>query len=114
MKSKIPRIRRNRQSRLSKKQIEELKKQLDEERAKRTEVERYRKLKQLRACYKVDLDKEFRRYRRMSDQQFDQHVKEVIPNHKENPASGFIPAEFTGTTGYSTELLKCEHNPDGS
>ena len=96
------------------KQIEELKKQLEEERARRSDVERYSKLKQLRARYLFDLDREFQRCRRMSDQQFDQHVKEVIPNYKENPASGFLPVELTDTAGFPSESLKYEHNPDGS
>jgi len=50
----------------------------------------------------------------MNDQQFDLHVKEVIPNYKENPASGLIPAEMTDTSGYPTESLKYERHPDGS
>lgn len=95
-------------------QIELLKKQLEEERSKRTDVERYSKLKQLRARYIFDLDKEFARCRRMNDQQFDLHLKEVIPNYKENPASGLIPAEMTDTSGYPTESLKYERHPDGS
>ncbi|HOA51553.1 MAG TPA: hypothetical protein PKI05_04810 [Thermogutta sp.] len=97
-----------------KEQIELLKKQLEEERSKRTDVERYSKLKQLRARFIFDLDKEFARCRRMNDQQFDLHVKEVIPNYKENPASGLIPAEMTDTSGYPTESLKYERHPDGS
>ncbi len=70
-------------------QVESLQRRLELERANRINAERYARLKELAQKYRFDLEREMKRcaYGRMSDEQFQEHCQEVIPNYRPNPAA---------------------------
>jgi len=75
-----------------------LREQLNAERASRVDAERYSALAERRQCYAFDLDQEVERccYKKMSPEQFDDHLAVIEGNYRQIPLGAYLPTQGAG------------------